>query len=57
MGMVPGKNCNKFELMTQSVICTRCCVIFYAVEPLHNGDKVRGRVMTSQVGVRLVQEF
>ena len=55
MGMVSSQNYNLLELMAQSVINITWCIIFYTVEPLHNvypGDKVRGRVMTSQVSVR-----
>ena len=56
MGMVPSKNQNILELMVQSVIIyTKRCKFFYTVEPLHNAyprNKVRERVMTSQVSVR-----
>ena len=56
MGMVPSKNYNILELMAQSVIYTKCCISFYTVEPLHKAyprNKVRERVMTSQVSVRI----
>lgn len=42
-------------VMAQSIIYTKCCKIFYTVETLHSAyprDKVRERVMTSQVSVR-----
>ena len=55
MGMMPSKNLNILELMAQSLIYTKCCKFFYTVEPLHNAyprNKVRERVMTSQVSVR-----